>query len=327
MRESGLLRSLFLHRSPIGRLLHGCPGGRHPDPGNPQNRGMSPQTPKTITRLDPAVPLLWRDGETLQIGIEGTLRIAASEPWVERLVGRMAAGFRRTTFDVIAHAAGAPRADARMLLARLEPLLVDDTGSPRAAWVEGLDLLDGRCEYRMRDALVDEGVATGIREQPGDIGVVLVEGAAAALQFARYLREDTTHLPVALERGRTTVGPLIIPGDTPCLTCRDEHERDRDDAWPRMHAQLIGRAAGPISAARVADAATLVAQLLAETTSPGSFVEVRGDGRRAWRSVPFHEECRCREQTFLSLPGSATAPAPPALLTGTTTATEYARRA
>lgn len=288
---------------------------------------MSPLTPKTTTRLDPAVPLLWRDGETLQIGIEGTLRIAATEPWVERLVGRMAAGFRRSGFDVLAHAAGAPRADARMLLARLEPLLIDDPVAPRAAWVESIDVLDGRSEFRMRDALLDEGVAAGRREEPRDIGIVLVEGAAAALQFARYLRDDTMHLPVSWERGTTTIGPLIIPGETPCLTCRDEHERDRDAAWPRMHAQLIGRSAGPISAARVADAATLVAQLLAETASPGSFVEVSGDGRRAWRSVTFHAECRCRERSFLSLPGTATVPAPLDPQSVTTTTREYARRA
>lgn len=288
---------------------------------------MSPLTPPITTRLDPAVPLLWRDGETLQIGIEGTLRISAAEPWVERLIARMAEGFRRSAFDVVAHASGAPRADARMLLARLEPLLVDDPAAPRAAWVESVAVLDGRCEYRMRDALLDEGVSAGAREEPGDIGVVLVEGAAAALHFARYLREDIAHLPVSLERGRTTIGPLIVPGDSPCLTCRDEHERDRDSAWPRMHAQLIGRESGPISVSRIAEAATLVARLLATTTAPGSFVEVSGDGRRAWRSLTFHEECRCREQSFLSLPGTATAPAPPVPLTGTTTGTAYARRA
>lgn len=288
---------------------------------------MSPLTPQTTTRLDPSVPLLWRDGETLQIGIEGTLRIPASEPWVERVVARMAAGFRRSAFDVIAHAAGAPRADARALLARLEPLLVDDAEAARAAWVESIDVLDGRCEYRMREALVEEGIAAGARENPGDIGVVLVEGAAAALQFARYLREDTAHLPVSLESGRTTIGPLIVPGDTPCLTCRDEHERDRDSAWPRMHAQLIGRRSGPISIARIAEAATLVARLLMTTASLGSSVEVSGDGRRVWRSLTFHAECRCREQSFLSLPGTATAPAPLVPLSATTTETAYARRA
>lgn len=288
---------------------------------------MPPLTPKTITRLDPAVPLLWRDAETLQIGLEGTLRIPASAPWVEKLVARMASGFRRPMFDVVAHGLGAPRAEARMLLARLEPLLVDDAPTARAAWVETIHVTDARCEFRMRDALADEGISEGDRTEPDDIGVVLIEGAAAALHFARYLREDTAHLPVAIERGSTTIGPLVVPGVTACLSCRDQHERDRDPAWPRMHAQLIGRPAGPVSAARIADAATLVARLLADPATDGDAVEITSDGRRAWRSVTFHEECRCREQSFLSLPGSATEHARPDLPTGTTTPRAYARPA
>ncbi len=288
---------------------------------------MSPLTPKTITRLDPGVPLLWRDAETLQVGIEGTLRIPASEPWVELLVGRMAAGFRRASFDVLAHSVGAPRGEARMLLARLDPLLVDDPETPHAAWVESIDVADARCEYRMREALADEGVAAGTREDPGDIGVILIEGAAAAMQFARYLREDVTHLPVALERGRISVGPVVVPGETPCLACLGQHERDDDPAWPRMHAQLIGRSAGPVSAARMAEAATVVAQLLSRTSQTGRFVELSADGHRAWRSVTFHEECRCRERSFLSLPGTSRAHDPLDRQTGTTTGREYARLA
>ncbi len=288
---------------------------------------MPPLSPTTTTRLDPSVPLLWRDGETLQIGIEGTLRIPASEPWVELLIGRMAVGFRRASFDVVAHSVGAPRAEARMLLARLEPLLVDDSAHARAAWVESIDVLDGRSEYRLREALSDEGVTAGERLRHGDVGVVIVEGSAAALQFARYLREDTAHLPVAIERGRTTVGPLVIPGETPCLTCRDEHDRDRDPAWPRLHAQLIGRPAGPVSAARIAEAATLVARMLRGSEPDGTLVEVSADGRRERRSVTFHEECRCRERSFLSLPGTSTAPSPLAPPTVTTTRREYARPA
>lgn len=288
---------------------------------------MPPLTPKVLTRLDPSVPLLWRDGETLQIGIEGTLRIPAAEPWVERLLTHMAVGFRRASFDVIAHAAGAPRPQARALLARLEPLLRDDPPVPRAAWVESLGVQDGRCAPRLRDALIDEGVAVGRRTDPGDIGVVLVEGAAAAMEFARYLREDTPHLPVSLERGRITIGPLVIPGESPCLACRDGAATDADPAWPRMHAQLIGRHAGPISAARIAAAATVVARLLSEDPVGGAFVVVSRDGRRARHPVPFHAGCRCRAPWSRSPRGTATEPVPLALPKATTTARGYARPA
>ncbi len=288
---------------------------------------MPPLTPKTLTRLDPAVPLLWRDGRTIQFGDDGDLRIDVGEPWVEPLLTRMATGFRRAGFDVVAHAVGAPRDEARMLLARLQDRLVDDPVAPRAAWVESIDIADARCEYRMREALADEGVPGGDRGRPDHVGVILVEGAAAALQLARYLREDVPHLPVAIERGRTTVGPLVLPGASPCLSCRDGHARDRDPAWPRMHAQLVGRGAGVISAARIGEAATLAARLLRQPDAGGASVEVSADGERVWRSVTFHAECRCRDLSSPSPRGSATAPVPLDRPSATTRVRAFARPA
>jgi len=288
---------------------------------------MSPLSSKTITRLDPAIPLLWRDSDTLQLGVDGDVRLTVDAPWIEPLLARMAGGFRLSAFDVVAHSVGAPRAAARELLARLRPLLVEDVDVGGAAWVESVDIFDGRSEFRMREALIDEGVAPGIRSSPHDVGVILVEGAAAALQFARYLRDDIAHIPVSFERARFTVGPLIVPGVTPCLACRDSHERDRDPAWPRLHAQLIGRSAGIVSAAHVAEAAGLIARLLASTAAPGEFVEVSESRGSVWRSVTFHEECRCRDLSSRSPRGTETELAPPAPLSAPTTPRAYARPA
>lgn len=288
---------------------------------------MPPLSPTTVTRLDPAVPPLWRDGDTLQFGLTGSIRLTVDAPWIEPLLSRMAAGFRLHAFDVIAHGVGAPRREARQLLDRLRPLLIDDVERATPAWVEGLNLVDGRSEYRMREALGDEGVPAAQRDDPDACGVVLVEGAAAALQFAADLRDDRPHLPVAIESGRITVGPLVVPGATPCLSCRDAHERDRDPAWPRMHAQLIGRHPGPVSAARIAGAATVVAALLRADPPGGSYAELSGSGRHAWGSVSFHEECRCRDHSFRSLRGSATAPVPLVQRSATTTRRGYARPA
>ncbi|MDQ0725970.1 hypothetical protein QFZ21_000970 [Microbacterium sp. W4I20] len=286
-----------------------------------------PLTPTTLTRLDPSVPLLWRDERTLQLGLGGELRVEADSAWVELLLSRMRAGFRRGSFDVIAHGLGAPRDEARALLGRLEHLLIDEGGPARPAWVEIIGITDGRCAHRMREALADEGVALIDRSTPAAVGVVLVQGAAAALQFARYLREDTPHLPVAFESGQFTVGPLVVPGETPCLTCRDTHDTDRDPAWPLLHAQLIGRGAGPITAAQVGEAARLAAQLITARSGAARVVRVSADGSRVWRAVTFHEECRCRARWSPSPRGTATAPALRALPTSTTTGPAFARRA
>lgn len=290
---------------------------------------MSPITPPTLTRLDPAYPLLWRDVDTVQFGLEGRVLVPLTEPWVEPLLQAMRTGFRRASFDVIAHAAGAPRDAARALLTTLRPILRTDAPVLPPIWIESVNIADSRVEARVESALVDEGFATANRAAPGAAGVVLVHGAASAQQLARYLRDDLTHLPVAFEPGGTIVGPLVIPGRTACLACRDAHERDRDAAWPSMHAQLVAATSTPITAARVAEAAGLVARIL---TEPGNAkrtksVRIRPDGRRVWRAVTLHEECQCREQSFQSPAGTATAVAPFVQPSATMTDPAFARRA
>jgi bacteriocin biosynthesis cyclodehydratase domain-containing protein len=289
---------------------------------------MPPLTPTTLTRLSPAVPLLWRDERTLQLGLDGDVRIDAEAEWVELLLSRMRAGFRRASFDVVAHAVGAPRAAARALFGRLEHLLVDDSPAPRAAWVERLGLTDARTEHRLRESLADEGVPTGERARRSDAAVVLVAGSAAAVQLAAHLRDDVPHLPVAVGRDQVTIGPLVVPGRTPCLTCRDLHARDLDPAWPRLHTQLVARDPGRVRAVLVANAGAIAAHLLAATLSAESeVVRLRGDGSRDSRAVRFHEGCLCRAPSSRSRPGTATEPVHLVPPNATTTVTGFARLA
>lgn len=288
---------------------------------------MPPLSPALLTRLDPAFPLLWRDADTLQLGMDGDVTVSASADWVELLLSRMRTGFRRSAFDVIAHALGAPRAEARQLLARVDRYLVDEAPRSSDAWIEAIDLTDGRAAHRMREALSDEGITIRDRPSQGDVAIVLVRGQAAAVQFARLLGDDRTHLPVAFESGRVTIGPLVVPGRSPCLSCRDGHERDRDPAWPRLHSQLIGRDPGPLRAAMVAGSAALVATLLRGDDQAGDVVTLTADGSRASHSVTFHEECRCREQSFPSQRESAMVRVLHARPTATTSDPAFARRA
>lgn len=290
---------------------------------------MSPITPPMLTRLDPAYPLLWRDADTVQFGLDGVVQIPAAEPWVDRLLQALRGGFRPNAFDVIAHGAGAPRDAARELLATLRPVLLTDAPPPAEVWIESLNMADSRIEGRTEIALLDEGFHTADRSDPDAVGIVLVHGAASARQLARYLREDVAHLPVAFEPGATTIGPLVVPGRTPCLSCRDGHERDRDASWPSLHAQLVGATSGRITATRTAEAAALVARILAgpEGRTSAKSVRVSPDGRHVWRSLTFHAECQCRGQMFRSPQENEMAAFPPAPLREPTRAKASARRA
>ena len=68
---------------------------------------------------------------------------------------------------------------------------------------------------------------------------------------------DIPHLPVAVFGSRAVIGPLVLPGLTGCLRCRDLHRADQDSAWPRIAIQFQGRryAVPPVDSALVATAA------------------------------------------------------------------------
>lgn len=45
------------------------------------------------------------------------------------------------------------------------------------------------------------------------------------------------HLPLRVHMERAAIGPIVIPGRTPCCGCLALHLRDRDSSWPAMAAQ------------------------------------------------------------------------------------------
>src|SRR5690606_11719727 len=110
------------------------------------------------------------------------------------------------------------------------------------------------------------------------------------------------------------------------LSCRDGHERDRDSSWPLVHTQLIGDDRSPPTAAAIVAAASFAARIIADDAGVASrWIRVGSDDRRVWRSVRFHEECRCRAPWSRSQRGTETdhaASGPP-----TSSATAYARPA
>ena len=52
------------------------------------------------------------------------------------------------------------------------------------------------------------------------------------------LADGVTHLPVAVAGESAAVGPMVVPGLTPCLWCLDLRRHDLDPAWPALADQL-----------------------------------------------------------------------------------------
>jgi hypothetical protein len=112
-------------------------------------------------------------------------------------------------------------------------------------------------------------------------------------------RSGRAHLVVRLEPDRAVVGPLVIPGRSPCVRCQDLNRCRLDDAWPHLLAQLCREAVAPeptLLAWAVSTATVQVRALLAggppETT--GSTLELGlADFRLHSRAWPAHPRCGC----------------------------------
>ena len=81
-------------------------------------------------------------------------------------------------------------------------------------------------------------------------------GADGAPTTPDALSLDVPHLPIHVHGASARIGPLVVPGRTSCLRCRDLHRTDADSAWPRMAVQrerpcapAINSALGQLAAA------------------------------------------------------------------------------
>ena len=51
---------------------------------------------------------------------------------------------------------------------------------------------------------------------------------------------DEPHLFAAVQETTAVIGPLVLPGRTPCLRCLSLGRSDRDPYWPLLSAQMVG---------------------------------------------------------------------------------------
>ena len=137
-----------------------------------------------------------------------------------------------------------------------------------------------------------------------DLLLVVSCGEPARTVFDEAQRHGITHLMVVTDEDRIRVGPLVVPGITPCLTCLDLHREDWDHAWPALVPQL-GRSAWAITPPRLSaplrftTAAEIGVEVLALATGarPRTFGRVlalgpQHDERTTW-PVAFHHGCAC----------------------------------
>ena len=207
-----------------------------------------------VLALDPAVQRVWRSPHALQFGVERALLVLdALEPVEERMIAALDGGATLGALQLIARCAGARPSVVEDLLARLGPVLAQDSAvaSPDAAApasasapVVVLDG-DGPTAARILALLGAEGAevcsalaADDPALDTADAAVIVAAYAVEPQRHLRWLRRDIPHLPVVFGDAGVTVGPFVRPGAGPCQRCVDLRRRDADPAWPAMATQL-----------------------------------------------------------------------------------------
>lgn len=114
---------------------------------------------------------------------------------------------------------------------------------------------------------------------------------------------EVPHLALTIRESAAIVGPLVVPGHTPCLTCADLYRRDRDPAWTAIVSQLLTprrRQREPADVVLATFAASLAAMQILDFLDggrPGTIggtLEVRPPSPAVvHRNWPAHGACGC----------------------------------
>lgn len=138
-----------------------------------------------------------------------------------------------------------------------------DVGAPRAAAV-------ARALHDVAPAVQTPRGAGGAP----DLVVLVERHVADPARHRPLMTAGAPHLSVVVREASVLVGPLVLPGRTPCLRCLDRHRTDVDPAWPTLAAQLAVRPAEPEETVLAAVAGPLAAaQALAYVDGRSAVVE------------------------------------------------------
>lgn len=249
-------------------------------------------------RLDPAIPLVWRDPQTLQFGVDPVVTVLNGlSPGIERLVAALVTGVTEAGFRMLANAARVGDAQRSGLLAQLEPCLLREPAPATTPVPRAIVLGMGPLAAGIARVLDELAVRTSDAQEAG-LAVLVTDRVVLPPDHRRWLAHDIPHLPVIVGDASITLGPLVAPGLSACLHCVDLHRRDADPAWPAIAAQLARHpapAAHPVrAAAALAHAARFVTAALGGAAEPGRELRIAGDGERlSERTIAPHPECRC----------------------------------
>ncbi len=151
---------------------------------------------------------------------------------------------------------------------------------------------------------VSSGGVTAPSQAAPDLVVLVRDDHVATALGDDLVTAALPHLAVTCQPDQVIVGPLVLPGQTPCLRCIALHRTDRDPAWPQLAAQLSADSGQSRPRGEVASSAAAagLAALQALTQLDGQRIPASvgrtleftlPDGLVFPRRWPVHQKCDC----------------------------------
>lgn len=263
-------------------------------------------------RLRSPTLAIWRSPGVLQVGLDSPALILSGVP--DQLAGALALLANPNSIDeLITLLPGLEPSWVHWLLDRLgangllEPVTKPDPEPSRLAVVgngpvaEAVATALAGLSVQKLDPMAHASAALGRTGQPGPALTVLAGTTAEPDRTVTdaLVGAARAHLLVRLEPDRAVVGPLVVPGRTPCVRCLDLTRCRLDAAWPHLLAQLCREPVEPDPVLLAWAATTAGVQARAwlaggdPETGGGTLELSRPDFRLRSRRWPAHPACGC----------------------------------
>lgn len=246
-----------------------------------------------MLRISPHLPLLWRTPTSCQLGsIDPVVTFDPVTLAQERALAVLREGTALVTLRAFASQWGMSAAELTGLLDALAPALEGEpTRSPRVVVAgdgPGLAEIIG-----VLDARVSDDEADFSANFSADLAVIVGNFFVSSAEAGMWLRRDIPHLTVAFDERGATVGPLVVPGRTPCAHCVELARRDADPSWVAIATQLT-YAEHPSPSSPLRYAVAVEVERMVREREVGVYVRLTESGARQLATVTLHDECQCQ---------------------------------
>ena len=258
-----------------------------------------------VYRIRTARPFLWRTPSTVQVGVDEPPLVVENIPdRAAPLLHALQSGVSRDGFELLAQQLRVPLSSAHHLAKSFSPAFHTDPSAPKPRFiVTG----PGVARRIVADTLRSWGFLATLTSHPRPsqskaIHLLIADFVIDPQWLPRYGAGRSRHLPLVFSDRSITAGPLITPGRTPCLSCRELLLREKNPDWLARGSQLWGTSAPTSTEPLARMSAMLVAVSVGHLRIPPLtnqqaplIVSVSpASGTLSVESAMFHPDCRCR---------------------------------